>query len=196
MLRFLLLNLKLRMIFLDEQTKKRKFEELFIQNFPKIKAFAYKLLQAEEDAEDIAQDVFVKLWDTDEVWGEVDSLDTYLYAMTRNRIYNFLKHKQVEDNYKEKLGNGKTESTEQEFYDVLYAKELQILVKLALDQMPAQRRRVFEMSRYANMSNQEIADRLQLSVRTVERHIYLALQDLKKIIIVAIFFKFWLSSPL
>ena len=45
--------------------------------------------------------------------------------------------------------------------------------------MPEQRRKVFSMSRQDGMSNQEIADRLQLSIRTVERHIYLALQELK-----------------
>ena len=56
--------------------------------------------------------------------------------------------------------------------------------------MPEQRKKVFVMSRQQGMSNQEIADSLQLSVRTVERHIYLALQDLKKIILIASFFYF------
>ena len=56
--------------------------------------------------------------------------------------------------------------------------------------MPEQRRKVFSMSRKNGMSNQEIADKLQLSVRTVERHIYLALQELKKVILIAFFFYF------
>ncbi|MEY8479808.1 sigma factor-like helix-turn-helix DNA-binding protein, partial [Bacteroides acidifaciens] len=54
-----------------------------------------------------------------------------------------------------------------------YAKELQLLIKLTLDNMPEQRRKVFSMSRQQGMSNQEIADSLRLSIRTVERHIYL-----------------------
>lgn len=56
--------------------------------------------------------------------------------------------------------------------------------------MPEQRRKVFSMSRQNGMSNQEIADNLQLSIRTVERHIYLALQELKKVILIAFFFYF------
>ena len=56
--------------------------------------------------------------------------------------------------------------------------------------MPEQRKKVFIMSRKEGLSNQEIADNLQLSVRTVERHIYLALQELKKVILIAFFLYF------
>lgn len=51
------------MTYTEEQERKRKFEQFFILTFPKVKAFAWKILQSEEDAEDIAQDIFVKLWD-------------------------------------------------------------------------------------------------------------------------------------
>ena len=48
---------------MNEQEKRRKFEQFFIMSYPKVKAFAWKILKSEDDAEDIAQDVFVKLWD-------------------------------------------------------------------------------------------------------------------------------------
>jgi RNA polymerase sigma factor, sigma-70 family/RNA polymerase sigma-70 factor, Bacteroides expansion family 1 len=185
-------NLKsLMAVYYDEQLKKRKFEQFFIQTFPKVKAFAWKILQSEEDAEDIAQDIFVKLWDNPEIWEEKETWDSYMYAMARNQIYNFLKHKTVELNYQEKLVQEDFSSTyEFDIYDKIYAKELQLLIKLILDDMPEQRRKVFVMSRQRGMGNQEIADELQLSIRTVERHIYLALQDLKKIILIVFFFCF------
>lgn len=47
--------------------KQEKFEQIFYEIFPKVKAFAWKILQSEEDAEDIAQDVFAKLWNTPEL---------------------------------------------------------------------------------------------------------------------------------
>ena len=115
----------------------------------------------------------------------------YIYTMARNQIYNFLKHQSVELNYQEKLSQENSPSYEFDMYDKLYAKELQLLIKLTLDNMPEQRRKVFSMSRQRGMSNQEIADNLQLSVRTVERHIYLALQELKKVILIAFFFCFY-----
>ncbi len=161
------------MTHLKEQEKKRKFEQFFILTFPKVKAFAWKILHSEEDAEDIAQDIFVKLWDNPEIWENKETWDSYIYTMARNQIYNFLKHQSVELNYQEKLSQENSPSYEFDMYDKLYAKELQLLIKLTLDNMPEQRRKVFSMSRQRGMSNQEIADNLQLSVRTVERHIYL-----------------------
>ena len=170
------------MTHIKEQEKKRKFEQFFILTFPKVKAFAWKILHSEEDAEDIAQDIFVKLWDNPEIWENKETWDSYIYTMA---------HQSVELNYQEKLSQENSPSYEFDMYDKLYAKELQLLIKLTLDNMPEQRRKVFSMSRQRGMSNQEIADNLQLSVRTVERHIYLALQELKKVILIAFFFCFY-----
>ena len=155
------------MTYTEEQERKRKFEQFFILTFPKVKAFACKILQSEEDAEDIAQDIFVKLWDNPEIWENKDTWDSYIYAMTRNQIYNFLKHQSVELNYQEKFVQENASSYDFDIYDNLYAKELQLLIKLTLDNMPEQRRKVFSMSRQKGMSNQEIAEKLNLSVRTV-----------------------------
>lgn len=57
------------------------------------------MLKSEEDAEDIAQDIFVKLWEKPDLWLEREKLDSYLYTVVRNHIYNFLKHKAVEYDY-------------------------------------------------------------------------------------------------
>ena len=190
------------MTHIKEQEKKRKFEQFFILTFPKVKAFAWKILHSEEDAEDIAQDeqVYDETYteeteeyveETPEIWENKETWDSYIYTMARNQIYNFLKHQSVELNYQEKLSQENSPSYEFDMYDKLYAKELQLLIKLTLDNMPEQRRKVFSMSRQRGMSNQEIADNLQLSVRTVERHIYLALQELKKVILIAFFFCFY-----
>lgn len=178
------------MPYLNEQQKKIKFEQFFIVTFPKIKAFAWKILKSEDDAEDVAQDVFVKLWSHPELWENQDTWNSYIYTMVRNHIYNFLKHKYVEQNYQEQLAQEDSPSFETDIHEQLYAKEVELLIKLTLDNMPEQRKKVFVMSRQRGMSNQEIADNLQLSIRTIERHIYLALQDLKKIILIAFFLYF------
>ena len=156
------------MTHIKEQEKKRKFEQFFILTFPKVKAFAWKILHSEEDAEDIAQDIFVKLWDNPEIWENKETWDSYIYTMARNQIYNFLKHQSVELNYQEKLSQENSPSYEFDMYDKLYAKELQLLIKLTLDNMPEQRRKVFSMSRQRGMSNQEIADKLNLSINTIK----------------------------
>lgn len=71
---------------------------------------------------------------------------------------------------------------------------MQLIIRMALENFPERRRRIFEMSRFNNMSNQEIALSLHLSVRTIEHQIYLSLQVLKRIIFNFIFPVFSLSS--
>ena len=87
------------MLHINPIDKKRNFEQLFTVMFPKVKSFAFKILKSEEDAEDIAQDVFVKLWNNEEAWSNRETLNSYLYTMVRNQIFNFLKHKTVESKY-------------------------------------------------------------------------------------------------
>ena len=65
----------------------RKFEKVFMHYFPKVKNFAWKLLKSENDAEDIAQEIFLKLWEKPSLWSDnFSSLDSYLYKMTKNKL--------------------------------------------------------------------------------------------------------------
>ena len=79
-----------------------KFQRFFISNFPKVKNYAQLLLKSEVDAEDVAQDIFCKLWLQPEIWLDNENeLDNYLFIMTRNIILNIFKHQQIEREYQE-----------------------------------------------------------------------------------------------
>ena len=81
-----------------------KFQRFFIANFPKVKNFAQMLLKSEAEAEDVAQDVFCKLWLQPELWLDNDKeLDNYIFIMTRNIVLNIFKHQQVEHDYQEEI---------------------------------------------------------------------------------------------
>lgn len=168
--------------------KKEKFEQMFYELFPKVKSFALKILQSEEDAEDIAQDVFVKLWSAPEIWEEEETWHRYVFTMVRNLIFNFLKHKAIEQRFQQQIEPEDINyCASNDTYNQLYAKEIRLLIKLTINRMPEQRRKIFYMSRHENLSHAEIAKKLNLSVRTVERHIYLALKELKKVFYVLLF---------
>lgn len=166
------------------------FEKIFRTQFSAVKHFIFTLLKSEEDAEDIAQDVFVKLWTNYETWKDNDGKDGYIYAVARNLTLDFIRHKRLEDNYrdeqiqeysiKELFGSA-------DILNPIYYNEIQLILKLALERFPERRRNIFEMSRFKKMSNVEIAEMLHISVRTVEHHIYLALQNLRKIIFILFF---------
>ena len=178
------------MIITRMEDKVLRFKKFFDLNFPKVKTFAWQLLKSEEDAEDIAQDIFVKLWEKPDLWLEREKLDSYLYTVVRNHIYNFLKHKAVEYDYLD-VAAEKMQMAERGLPtpdDEFCAHELELFVQMALERMPEQRRRIFLMSREEGITSPEIAAKLNISVRTVEQHIYKALQDLKKIVLFLFFF--------
>jgi|AGTN01.3.fsa_nt_gi RNA polymerase sigma factor, sigma-70 family/RNA polymerase sigma-70 factor, Bacteroides expansion family 1 len=173
----------------NTESYRTKFEEIFIQYFPKVRTFAAILLKSEQEAEDVAQDVFVKLWEQPDLW-EGNLVRNYLYTMVKNHVFNRIKRKNIESEYINSQTNLHSLEEMEEFKDPLneiYLEELQLLLKISLEQMPDKRRQVFEMSRFQHLSNKEIAERMNLSVRTVEQHLYLVLKDLKKLFLIAIF---------
>ena len=137
---------------------------------------------------------FTKLWTKPELWAEVLIRLLISILLLKNTTLNFIKHKKVELAYQEKIIE-KLSSTNffqsEDTLNPIYYKEAQLIIKLVLERLPEQRRMIFEMSRFKHMSNLEIAEKLNISRRTVEHHIYLTLLEMKKII----FFAFFLLLP-
>ncbi len=168
------------------------FEEFFLTYYPKVKGFAIKLLQNEEDAADVAQEIFIKIWKQPEIWCSNEYNDSYIYAMTRNYIFNIIRRNLIEKKYQDHTIKSTLESVDYttDFEEKLYSKELELILKLKIENMPPQRRHIFKLSRFEGKSNKDIADKLNLSIRTVERHIHLALTELKEIPLFLIFLWF------
>lgn len=172
------------MCFRSSKEKHKEFNRFFQVYYPKVRAFAESILKSEEEAKDVAQEIFLKLWDKTDIWmGRIESCSPYVYSITKNHIFDLIKHKKIERRYQENISTSLLSELDiTDPYSEIYAKELHLLISLALKQMPEKRKLVFEMSRFEGKSNNDIALNLGLSVRTVERHIYLALGELKDII--------------
>ncbi|RRD93060.1 RNA polymerase sigma-70 factor [Bacteroides heparinolyticus] len=161
-----------------------QFQSFFTAYFPTVKNFARMLLKSEDDAEDVAQDVFCKLWTKPELWLDNDrEPDSYLFTMTKNMVLNIFKHRQIEQDYQMEQAE-KTflyELTEKEgILNGVYYKEMLLIIRLTLEKMPKRRREIFELSRFSGLSHKEIAGKLDISIRSVEHQVYLALIELKK----------------
>lgn len=178
----------------EEKLLEKKFEAFFMYYFPKVKNFASKLMKSEDDAEDVAQEIFLKLWNSPDLWNkDTMVLDNYLYKMTKNKVIDLMRQRYNESQHlvHDLFDTGLIEIAQNDAtLPDIYCKEIRLILKLTLEQMPEQRRKIFKMSREAGMTNQQIADRLNLSVRTIEHHIYLALSELKKKLIFAVFLSF------
>lgn len=154
------------------------FKILFEMFFPKVKVFLVKFLKDDKAAEDIAQDIFVKIWSQSPSLPEIRSFNNYLYRMTKNAAINYLRDRKysLEISGLSILDN---DDIEQEYY----RKEKELLIRLAVEQMPPQRRKIFTMSRYQGMSNDEIAKTLGLSKHTIENSLSVTLKELRELMI-------------
>lgn len=163
----------------DEQA----FESLFLHYFPRIKGFISGILQNEEEAEDISQDIFVSMWQNRERLTNIENLNAYLFRVAKNTVSRHIERSLLFRDYQQQteraaFASGENGSIEEE----LYAKELESLISVAVEKMPPQRKQIYRMSRVNGLSNEEIATRLSISKRTVENHLTLALADIRKII--------------
>lgn len=159
----------------------KSFDALFVLYHPRVKNFLLGFVKDEEEACDMAQDIFFKVWTNRESISRVSSLKAYLYRMARNMVYDYFEHSLVKETYEQKIQLSSNEYSELIEEDI-YARELSLLIDIAIEQMPEQRRRIFKMSRKEGHSNEEISLKLGINKRTVENHITQALSDLREIL--------------
>lgn len=161
------------------QGDKNSFALLYRTYFSRIFAFLNGLLQDKELAEEITQDVFFRLWLNREKLDPEMPFNSYLFSIAKNTVINFYKQKETEQRYL-KLRCEPEEISETE--ENIYYKELQQLIDRAVEAMSQQQRYVFRLSREEGLSNAEIASKLNISKRTVEKHISNSLSALRIVI--------------
>lgn len=151
------------------------FEQLFKTHFKALHAYANVTLRDEEQAEEIVQSVFIKLWEKRELLHIDTSVKAYLYRSVHNECLNYIKHIKVKAKYEEHAtytSPGHTESASK----TLELKELEGHIQQALSELPQQCRTIFQMSRFEELKYKEIAEQLNLSVKTVENQMGKALK--------------------
>jgi RNA polymerase sigma-70 factor (family 1) len=155
------------------------FESLFREHYAVLCAFSRKFVTDPDAAEEIVQDLFLGLWEKRADLMPTLSLRSYLFAAVRNGCLNHLKHIKVRGRHVEHVAAQPLEVAEDP-QEALQAAELAARISLAIDALPDRCGEIFKLSRFEGLKYQEIADRLQLSPRTVEVQIGKALKLLRE----------------
>jgi RNA polymerase sigma-70 factor (ECF subfamily) len=154
------------------------FEEVFKENFKSLHSYAIALLKDETVAEEMVQNVFFKLWERQEQITISGSIRAYLYRAVHNESLNHLKHMKIRRDHQLYVSHRGEERVDGGAKKV-QLKELQEELHQALNELPEQCRTVFQLSRFEELRYREIADKLQISVKTVESHMGKALKLLR-----------------
>ncbi len=158
---------------------KAAFKWLFTMYEKKLYAFIFSIAKSDYVAEEILQEVFIKLWMKRETLDSAKSLDAFIFKIARNMTYNYLRGVASQEALKRELWKNIVHNKEQEDDKVLL-ENYEKIVSTILKDIPPQKRNVFILSKQQGKSNQEIADLLGISPKTVKNHLWKTLQIIRE----------------
>ena len=152
------------------------FTEFYTQYFRKLLLVSEKYVKDIFIAEEIVQDVFLKIWENPERLPEVHTLKPYLYRSVINASINHINRQKTIAEHHLKIS---AELTEDALNSLDEENELVLLLHQEINKLPAQCQKIFKLNRFERLKYREIALMLDISERTVENHISLALKTLR-----------------
>jgi len=156
----------------------RAFNELFDRYGKRLYHFSMGYLKSTADAEEIVQEVFLKIWNNREELSVQKSFESYLFTIAKNGILNTIRKSKSEQVY---LNYIKIHPEKNVLLDdELNFNELEKAYKEAVEQLSPRRKEIFLLSREQSLSNAEIAEKMNISVKTVENQMTLALSEIRK----------------
>jgi len=159
----------------DEQA----FELLFRKYYTRLCGFANKFVNNIELSEELVQEVFLKLWQNRAKLNDNTTIKSYLFKLVQNQSLNSLDHKKVEQKYADIMRVAYPAKDNFSPYESLLAKELEDKISIAINDLPTECKKIFELSRNEGLKYKEIAQKLNISIKTVETQISRALKKIR-----------------
>lgn len=155
----------------------KAFERIYNHYWSKVLHFTSLYINDPNEQEEIVQQVFVRFWEKRAMLDQERDLDGFLFIITRNMVFN-----RFRKSFNEKAYREAAESKADGIYDMeemIDADDLQKYIDKLVSVLPSRQKEAFILSRRGGLSAKEIAERMNISVKGVERHIYLALKFIK-----------------
>ena len=161
-----------------KRDEKDAFQELFERYAPRIYSFSLSYLKNKNDAEELVQNVFLKIWEKRTLLDTNQNLKAFIFKVAVNTIYDFIRRKNIEHAFEDYARLNYNANENYTWHTVIFEEMKQNLFDL-VSQLPEQQQKIFQLSKFDGLTNDEIAKKLKLSKRTVENHLYRALAFLK-----------------
>ena len=167
-----------RIISLLAERDEKIFEQVFKTHFKNLHAYSCTIVKDEMLAEELVQNIFYKLWERPEKLSISGSIAAYLYRAVYNESLNHLKHMKVRSRYQSHVIHEMKNQSDSASRKIIM-KELEARLQRALHELPEQCRTIFQLSRFEELKYREIAERLDISPKTVENQMGKALKILR-----------------
>ncbi len=181
---------------LIQQGDESAFENIFKNYYQRLCTHANSILRDQDEAEETVQNVFVNFWEKRNKMQITGSIQAYLYSSVRNACLNKLKHGKVRQLYAQE--QEALSSTSMPTSQITFQNELQKQIHDAIESLPEQCRIIFKMSRYDELKYAEIAEQLNISIKTVENQMGKALRIMRNklkdyLIVLTIFVSYYIQ---
>lgn len=170
----------------------KAFDEIYRNYCNRLFGFVLKIIKQESDAEEIVQEVFVKIWDSRHQIDEYNSFDSFLFTVAYNNTISLLRKRINEKKYLDHLQNIQHEITSDNVVDELHFKELNEQYRHVVNQLTPRQKEIYLLSREEGLTYKEIAEKTGISKNTVEIHMTKAINFIKsnlhKTLLINVFF--------
>lgn len=160
---------------------KQAFQAIYNHYWNNVYSTALAYLKSTEWAQDIVQDIFIRVWEKRDHLTRIDNFSSYLFIMVRNELITALRKKwhgsALPDNYLDSLPSNLLDPVQS-----LDSKQQEALIQKAIDQLSPQQQRIFNLTRQQGLSHEAIARQLGIDKRTVSNHATMALNKLRQVL--------------
>lgn len=155
-----------------------EFEKIFRENYPLLCNYSMRFVNNRELAEDIVQDLFCHVWENKKNLKIHTSLRAYLYRSTYHNSLQYIRKQSVHNQYEKFIEMSGSESLRDD--QAIEEIEIQYIIQKTMSSLPERCSKIFRMSRFEGLKYHEIADKLSISVKTVEANMGRALNVFRK----------------
>ncbi|HQX72072.1 MAG: RNA polymerase sigma-70 factor [Chitinophagaceae bacterium] len=156
------------------------YKELFLLLHGRLKQFAYSILKSQEEAEELVSDLFVKVWEKRDQLTTIDSPLLYFYATAKNLAFNRLNKQKRQQNIRPEEWLVQLNSIYFDPEQLMMTEEMMRQIRQAVNNLPPRCRLIFKLVKEDGLKYKEVAELLQLSIKTIEAQMAIALRRIGK----------------